>query len=180
MAAREEIHRLREENQALRDEVARLKGHKGKPSIGPSRLNPGERPKRRGRRRRPRPERRIDSTQKVTAQGVPAGSVFKGHTPFDVQELVIQVETTRYLLEKWLTPEGRVLTARLPAAVSDGRHFGTMLQSFILYQHYHCQVTEPLLREMLAELGVEISAGQLHRLITKGKERFGCRSFLTT
>ncbi len=46
----EELHRLREENQALRDEVARLKGQKGKPTIGPSRLthndrkdNPGKR-----------------------------------------------------------------------------------------------------------------------------------------
>jgi len=51
-ALREENHRLGEESQALRDEVARLKGQKGKPSIGPSRLHPRKRRRRRGRRRR--------------------------------------------------------------------------------------------------------------------------------
>ncbi len=51
-------------------------------------------------------------------------------------------------------------------------HFGPTLQSFILYQYYHALVTEPLLHEQLREYGVQILTGQLHRLITEGKERF--------
>ncbi len=172
---REDNHRLREENQALRDEVARLKGQKGKPSIGPSRLTPPKRQRRRGRRRRrgkvtPRP---IDRTEVILAVDVPADSERIGYADFDVQELIIRVETTRYRLEKWLTPEGKLFTAKLPAgAVVESCHFGPTLQSFILYQYYHALVTEPLLHEQLREYGVQISTGQLHRLITEGKERF--------
>ena len=171
---REDNHRLREENQTLRDEVARLKGHKGKPSITPSRLNQKERKKRRaGGPRGPGFERRIDRTEVVKARGVPEGSRFKGYADFDVQELVIKTETVRYRLEKWLTPEGKLVTAKLPVGTDvDGGHFGASLQRFIVYQYYHALVTEPLLLEQLREFGVRISAGQLHRLITEGKEPF--------
>lgn len=170
---REENHLLREENQALRDEVARLKGQKGKPSIGQSRLNEKERKKRRSRHRRPRPARRIDRTEVVKAQGVPEGSRFKGYSDYDVQELVIKTEVIRYRVENWYTPEGKLISGVLPAAtVVAGSHFGPTLQSFILYQYYHALVTEPLLLEQLREFGVAMSSGQLHRLVTEGKERF--------
>ena len=46
------------------------------------------------------------------------------------------------------------------------------MRSFMLYQYYHAQVTEPLLLEELQEWGVAISSGQLHHLITGGKELF--------
>ncbi len=158
----------------MRDEVARLKGQKGKPSIGPSRLNKREQTKRRGRRGPSGgAERRIDRTEVVKAEGVPDGSRFKGYADFDVQELIIKSETTRYRVEKWLTPEGKLVTGELPVATAvDGGHFGATLQCFILYQYHHAQVTEPLLLEQLHEYGVTISSGQLHRLVTEGKDRF--------
>ncbi|HEY3359330.1 MAG TPA: transposase [Polyangia bacterium] len=109
----------------------------------------------------------------MKAEGVPAGSRFKGYADYDVQELVIKRETTRYRVERWRTPAGTVLTGQLPVAAQvDGGHFGAILQSFILYQYYHAQVTEPLLLEQLHEFGVQISAGQVHRLVTAGKEQF--------
>ena len=170
---REENHRLREENQALRDEVARLKGQKGKPSIGPSRLNRKERKERLGRRRRPRPARRIDRIEVIKPEAVPDGSRFKGYSDFDVQELVIKTETIRFRVENWYTPEGKLISGVLPAAtVVAGSHFGATLQTFVLYQYYHALVTEPLLLEQLREFGVQMSSGQLHRLVTEGKDRF--------
>lgn len=171
-ALREENHRLREENQALRDEVARLKGQKGKPSIGPSRLTKGDKKKRNRRRKRHREkQRQIDRTLVVKAQDVPEGSRFKGYDDYTVQDLVIQSQTTRYRIEKWMTPDGKLVTGTLPVEAAVG-HFGPTLRSFILYQYYHAQVTEPLILEELREWGVEISVGQLHRLIAEGKEEF--------
>lgn len=166
-------YRLREENQVLRDEVARLKGQKGKPSIGPSRLNQGEKGKPRGGggQRRQKHERAPDRTEVIKAVNVPEGSTFKGYADWTVQELVIRTETVLYRAEKWLTPEGRLITGKLPMEAAGG-HFGSALRSFVLYQYYHAQVTEPLILEELLEWGVAISSGQLHRMITEGKELF--------
>jgi hypothetical protein len=175
-AQAEQIHRLREENQALRDEVARLKGQKGKPTISPSRLNQCERKERMGGHGgKGRHERRVDRTVVVKAEQVPEGSEFKGYSNFYVQELVLKTETTLYRAEKWLTPQGTMVSGQLPLALrveGPGEHFGPTMRSFVLYQYYHAQVTEPLILEQLHEWGVRMSSGELHRLITEGKEQF--------
>lgn len=169
---REENHLLRTENQSLRDEVARLKGQKGKPSIGPSRLTKEESKKRGGGHEGGgKHERRVTRTVVVKPKQVPKGSRFKGYANYDVQELVIKTETIRYRVEKWLTPEGKLITGELPVEAASG-HFGATLQSFVLYQYYHAQVTEPLILEELREWGVQMSSGHLHSLITEGKEKF--------
>lgn len=47
-----------------------------------------------------------------------------------------------------------------------------MLLSFILQQYYHGHVTQPLLLEELLDWGVDISSGQISRILTEGKEDF--------
>ncbi len=42
----------------------------------------------------------------------------------------------------------------------------------MVYQYHHNPVTQPLLLEQLRELGVEISSGQLNRLLVEGQEHF--------
>lgn len=168
----EENQRLRQENQVLREEVARLKGQPKKPQLKPSRLHQKEKGKRGGgREHKEAAERPIDRTQVVKAQEVPKGSRFKGYADYVVQELVLKAETVLYRVEKWLTPEGKLVTGQVPVAV-EGGHFGPTMRCFILYQYYHAQVTEPLLLEQLHEWHVKISSGQLHRLLTEGKEPF--------
>ena len=51
-----------------------------------------------------------------------------------------------------------------------GSHFGTTLRSYILYQHYHQRVTQPLIHKQLKELGIKISSGQISNLLIEGKE----------
>jgi len=58
----------------------------------------------------------------------------------------------------------------LPADVQG--HFGPTLRSYVLYQHYQNHVTQPLIREELLDLGIDISAGQINRLLTEGHEEF--------
>ena len=171
-AQREMLHRQQEQIEALKEEVARLKKHKGKPKVSRSSL---ERPRRKRRERKrggdSAKRKQVDQTVVVKAPEVPQGSRFKGYADYTVQELVMQTLTTRYRLEKWQRPDGGTITAPLPAGVQGG-HFGPVLVSFVLYQYYHAQVTEPLIVEQLREWGVEISTGQLHRLLVVGKQRF--------
>lgn len=65
----------------------------------------------------------------------------------------------------------REKTKTLPKEL-EGCHFGTELRKFILYQYYHCHVTQPLLYEQLDEMGVDISEGELNNLIIENKEIF--------
>ncbi len=175
-------HRLRELVQGLRDEIAELKGHKPKPNIRPSRLEEDCRSKeedegkstgkRAGSAKRPKTrELTIHETRVVKAEFVPVGSRFKGYEDFTVQELVIRPYNTRYCRERWETPTGEFLVAELPAEAAGG-HFGPTLVSYILYDYYHAHVTQPLILGRLVELGFDISAGQVNRIITEGKESF--------
>jgi hypothetical protein len=78
---------------------------------------------------------------------------------------------TRYRLKVYETPDGDYVAGKLPANLQDS-HFGPALIRFVLYQYYHCHVTQPLLLEQLHETGVDISAGHLNRLLIEEKDRF--------
>ncbi len=169
---KEQVHQILEELQKLRDEIARLKKQNTKPKIGPSKLT-GKKKGKNGkkRKRKKKPPLSADETKIVKAKNVPEGSEFKGYADFYVQELIIKSVTTLYRKEKWLTSDGALITGEMELE-SNTPHFGPTLCSFVLYQYYHAQVTEPLIIEQLREWGVRISTGQLHRMITDGKEKF--------
>jgi hypothetical protein len=165
--------------QELRDEIARLKGHNSRPKISPSRLDELEKnkPKSRDKKRRGSKKRRktaelvIHDEQKVAAEHVPEGSRFKGYKDFIVQDLRIEAHNIRFRLECWQAPDGRHVTAKIPAHLN-GKHFGTELIRFILYQYHHCHVTQPLLLEQLLEIGVDLSSGQLNNILLESNEAF--------
>ena len=168
----------------LRDEIAILKGQKGRPVIKPSQMdkqtdndnNDGSAGGR-GRRKRATEKQpktaRIDihEIRKIAVVDVPAGSRFLGHREFTVQDLRISAHNTRFLLERWATPTGQVLTAACPPELA-GLHFGTSLRAFVLYQHHHCHVTQPKLREQLLAWGLDISTGQIDALLSFGQDAF--------
>src|SRR6266542_2135515 len=179
-----EIIQLQQERlQALADEIARMKGNKGKPEIKPSSLekdpsvqanpnpNPGQRPG--SAKRSKTAELTIHETKVLKAPNVPPGSEFKGYESFTVQCLVFESHNILYQRERWQAPDGKSIVAPLPQEVEIlGGHFGRSLIGFILYQYHHAHVTQPLILEMLRDIGVDISAGQVNRIITEGHDLF--------
>jgi len=165
--------------QELRDEIARLKGQNPRPKIAPSRLEqpeknkPASHKKKRpgSKKRRKTSELVIHAERKVPAENVPQGSTFKGYKDFVVQDLRVEAYNTRFRLECWQAPDGCYVTAQLPAHL-DGKHFGSELIRFILYQYHHCHVTQPLLLEQLREIGVDISSGQLNNILVEKNDAF--------
>jgi hypothetical protein len=173
------IQQLEETNQQLRDEIAILKGQKPRPQIAPSRLEapprsaPAPDQKRPGSDKRPKNAQLVITEEKqLRVSNAPPGSVSKGFEPFVVQELEIQGIVIRYLRERVVTPDGASLLAALPDNVLAGSHFGPKLIAYILYQYHHNHVTQPLLEEQLRDLGIDISTGQLNRILTENKEIF--------
>ncbi len=75
-----------------------------------------------------------------------------------------------YLLERWKTLDGKNIVGKLPSHVKG--HYDFQLKSYVLYQHNHCHVTQALLLEQLWEWGVDISKGQLSRILTEDKDIF--------
>jgi hypothetical protein len=122
---------LLEENAALREEIARLKGLKGRPKIKPSGMEEasargrGGKGAKRGRRGGKLARLVIDEERIVEAQA-PAGSRFKGYEDYVVQDLIMRPHVVRFRRERWLTAEGRTLLAPLPAGIAG--HFGPALR----------------------------------------------------
>jgi hypothetical protein len=175
----ERIQQLEERVRQLEDEIARLKGLKTRPRIAPSALETPPRPPRDPNAKRPGSAKRsktaglsITEETVLPLPDVPEGAVFKGYEDFVVQDLVLRPRVIRYRREHWMTPDGRSLVAPLPAEVLPGSHYGPDLICFILHQYHHQHVTQPLLLEQLRQLGIDISAGELSRILSEGKDPF--------
>ena len=165
------IAALHTKNQALRDEVARLKGLPPRPPLRPSGMEKATEPgavgkatKRSRRRRGAKRDRDAVTAERVLKATVPAGSRFKGYEDYLVRELHLSAEVIRYRRERWLTPSGETVVAPLPLGIVGG--FGPELRRFVLALHAQGQVTTERLTALLEGIGVAISKRQIVRLLT--------------
>ena len=170
----DEVAELKRTNSELREEVARLKGLKGRPDIKPSgmeKATESARPGKRNRRlRRGKVKPRVSVEDRVLKASAPPGSRFKGYETYLVHELVLSVHAIRYRRERWVTPDGRAIIAPLPAG-SEG-HFGPDLRRFVLMQYHQGQTTLPRLTALLQSVGMSISRRDVQRLLTEKHEDF--------
>lgn len=173
---------LEAENQRLRDEIARLKQVPEKPEIkkgkdkdkdgGPASGGGGKKTggSKKGEKRQKKTAIEIHETIVVTPKGLPPGAKLLDVQEYTVQDIEIKNRNTRFMIQRWLLPDGTVMRGDLPIEVSG--HYGPELRRYVLYQSHHNRVTEPLLLEQLRELGILISSGQLHKLLVEGHELF--------
>lgn len=174
------VAELEQTNRHMRDQVAVLQGQQPRPTIRPSILltpptDASGAGRRRGKPTRPKTaELTIHDTVTLHLPELPLGATLRGYEAYVVQELRIHNHNTRYLRARYEVPGGPSVLAPFPAGVLpvEGGHFGPNLIAYILDQYHQAQVTEPLLLEQLWEYGIDISAGQLHRLLTENKEPF--------
>jgi cell division septum initiation protein DivIVA len=171
----EENTQLKAENVALREEVARLKGLKGRPQLKPSGMEKSteaqaKRKRKPGRRGAKRPKLTIDETKIIKAENIEAGARFKGYEDFIVQDVIVQPRTILYRRERWLLPSGETIVAPLPNGIVG--HFGAELKRFIISQYVQGQVTMPRLVRLLNDLGIAISKRQVMRLLIDNQEAF--------
>lgn len=177
----ESIVQQQERIEVLEAEVARLKKLPKKPKIRPSTLpqddddKPGA-PGQGGDNATDKPRKRkkkliIHHTVVIKPDPLPRGSRLLGYENYTVQDLLIQPDNTCYRLARYLTADGKRLIGVLPEALQ-GQHFGPTLRRYILYQHHHQRVTQPLILQQLAAWGIDISSGQISRIIIEDKESF--------
>ncbi len=171
----EENAAVRAEVAALREEIARLKGLKGRPKIKPSGMEQASEHRPAGKggkqaRRGGKLNRLVIDEERVIAARHPADCRFKGYEDYVVQELILRPHVVRFRRERWLTAAGETIVAPLPAEIVG--HFGPELTRFVLMQCHQGQVTVPRLVTQLRDFGIEISKRQVVRLLIQGKEDF--------
>jgi len=173
------IEKLSSEVKDLKSEVKRLKNHPKRPKIKPSNMDkdtggdgsPSNKKRAGSKKRKKNSSLNIDKIEKIEVNDFPPNAKFKGYDEFVVQELEIKPVITKYKLARWLLPDGNYAVGKLPASLR-GSHFGPVLRSYVIYQYHHLCVTQPLLLAQLREFGIDISSGQLNKLLVEGKELF--------
>ena len=126
---------------------------------------------------RPPPRRRgpgvstlsIDRTVTL-ATPAPPGSRHKGYEDIIVQDVAFRPDVTLYRRERWVTPDGRTVTADLPAGVVGG--CGPNLHRLVLILHFQGQMTCERIVTLLTAAGLLISKRQVVRLLTAGLDTF--------
>ena len=180
----EENEKLKIEIQKLRDENNRLKGEQGKPKF-PGKKGSGkgknissekDRKQREGKEEKPKSKKKdipIDRTEicKVDPSILPADAEHRGYEPILVQEILITTDNVEYKKEIFFSPsENRFYVGELPTGIV-GR-FGPGIRSLVCTLKYVANMSQPKIKELLENCGVEISQSTISRILTNDETGF--------
>jgi hypothetical protein len=173
----QQLKKQSEKIEQLEAEIRAAKKLKGKPQLSASILNqpknsePTEQKRAGSEKRSKKLTFEVDAEQVIQPAVIPENAKFNGYRHYDVQEIEFRRQNIRFKLAEYLTTEGTTIVGELPVEYRLG-HYGPNLVGYILYQHYQCRIPQPLIYEQLQELGIDISVGQVNRLLTEQGESF--------
>jgi hypothetical protein len=177
-----DLREAQAEIQRLRDENNRLKGEQGKPKIKantpkPPRVDYSSEKE----RRKPRPHQKRakkakleihrEQTLAVDKASLPSDAEFKGYEDVVVQDVIFRADNVCFHKEKYWAPStGQTFLASLPRGYEG--QFGPGLKALTVTLYFGGGMSEPKIRELYENMGVQISGGQLSNLLVKGQEEF--------
>ena len=96
---------------------------------------------------------------------LPPDAQFKGYEDVVVQELRLETDNVKFRKEKYYAAStGQTYLAPLPAGYRG--EFGPHLKSLCLLFSHLCNMTEPKIADLLGNLGIVISSGQISAWLT--------------
>ncbi len=169
------------EIQRLRDEINRLKGEQGKPTIKPNK--PPESTDHSSEKERCKPKEwskgskinsiAIDREQVLSVDRaiLPPDAAFKGYEEVVVQDIHLQTDNILFRKEKFYSASQRkTYLAGLPPGYEG--EFGPGVRAMVIIFAFACQMTEPKILEWFRQVGIQISAGQISNLLIKDQASF--------
>src|SRR5438270_6121525 len=179
---RADLRATQAENQRLRDEINRLKGEQGMPTIKANtpQLPPKDHSSER-ERHTPKTWSKghktaciaVDREQVVSVDParLPPDAEFKGYEDVVVQDVVFHTDNVLFHKEKFYSPaQHTTYLASLPQGYSG--QFGPGIKSLALVLYFGAQMSEPKVAERLRSVGVQLSDGQVSNLLIKGQAPF--------
>jgi hypothetical protein len=174
----------RDEIQRLRDENNRLKGEQGKPQVKPSKKprapSTTDHSSERERQTRKRHERRSkvgriqvdrEETLHLDRTQLPGDVESKGYEAVVIQDIRITTDHVRFWKEKlYSSSQKQSYLAELPAGY-DGE-FGPGVHALTRVLYHAVTTSEPKIVEFLQHVGVSISSGQVSNLLIHKQDQF--------
>jgi len=170
------------EIQRLRDEVNRLKGEQGQPKIKGNTPKPSL-TKHSSEKERHKPRQRHKSGKKAGIQinreqvvavdpaRLPQDAEFKGHEDVVVQDILLRTDNILFHKQKYYAPSTRrTYLAQLPRGYEG--QFGPGIKALTLAFYFGMGTSEPKILEFYANVGVQISKGELSNLLIKDQTSF--------
>jgi Transposase IS66 family len=172
-----QLENQQERIEQLEAELRAKKKLKGKPKLSASLLNQPEAKEKESEKRAGSSKEskksnfEIDEEIIIQPDRIPEQAKFNGYRSYDVQELIIKRQNIRFQLAEYIAADGKTVVGELPKEYQ-GRHYGPGLVCYVMYQHYQCRVPQPLIYEQLREWGIDISTGQVNRLLNEEHQIF--------
>jgi hypothetical protein len=178
-----DLRKAQAEIAILREQLKGRKGGSGKPgaltdgktsarSSEKERAEPSDPGKHTKRSKLDRIQIDREEVLKLNRGELPADAEFKGYDDVVVQELRIRTDNVKFRKEKYYAAStNKTYLAPLP----EGYHgeFGPNVKSLCLLYSHLCNMTEPKIADVLANLGILISAGHISQLLTGAQQQFG-------
>ena len=169
--------KLREEIQRLRDEIAFLKGEKGKPDIRGKKKegNISSEAERKQWKKQDKKRHKGSKNQALTitrtevlpvdTASLPDDVVFKGYETVLVQDIVIRQEVIEFKKEAYYSPSlHKTYIADVPGGYEGA--FGPQVKAFIILLK-SLNNTESGISQLLTTFQIDISTASIHRILTE-------------
>jgi len=170
------------EIQALKDEINRLKGEKGKFEIKSAKKQQAEEtkpdpPKPKETKKWQKSEKNVKikidrvETVKLDKTGLPEDIEFKGYTNKIVQNIIIKTENVLYRMEKYYSATTKTTyTAEMEESLRDTA-YGPETKALISTLYYENRVTENKIASFLNANGLCISEGTVSNILIKDESK---------
>lgn len=183
----QDIQLLKKTNQELKDEVNRLKGEQGKPSIRPNvkpavrgdissdRERKGEEAGQNEKHQHPKKRKKPKPTRthrcRIDKKTLPADVEFKGYERNIIPEIYLCIDYVEYKRDKYYSPSlKKTYIAPLPEGYT--REFSPSVQAWVIAMKHELNSTESVISQFLNDRGLEISPATISRMLTEDLVRF--------
>lgn len=177
-----QISDLKADNQALRDEINRLKGEQGKPDIKPKRKkNKNTDYSSEKERKKKKKWKKSSKLKKVTIHDeqdcdidpnlLPEDAEFKGYKEVVIQDIKFEAFNTKFYKAVYYSPsEKKTYTAELPSGYQG--EFGPTLKALAISLYYDTNVSLEKIRALFKDINTSISKGCLSNILIKTRGDF--------